>query len=226
MQRAKDFGKPVLVLLEADGFGFLQQQSSNNPNAYAAVADSGVAELAGCPTPWPAGGSPSCSCARRSAPATPSWASTSRGGPAARTSPTARVTDPLGARGRQGLQLPGAVRPGGQRHRRRPGTCWSAIRSTATRTSTRWSTGRTAGGTRATRASIELEELQPLRRVAAAVEREGEQALGAVADPARQLEPPQRRATTAARARATRTTAPSTSSATAPRTWRSSPTRA
>ena len=33
MQRAKDFGKPVMVLLEADAFGFLQQQSSSNPNA-------------------------------------------------------------------------------------------------------------------------------------------------------------------------------------------------
>lgn len=49
MQRAKEFGKPVAILLEADGFGLLQQQSSNNPNAYAAVKDSGVAELAGLP---------------------------------------------------------------------------------------------------------------------------------------------------------------------------------
>jgi len=49
MQRARDFGKPVYVLLEADGFGFLEQQSGNNPNAYAAVAATGMPELAGLP---------------------------------------------------------------------------------------------------------------------------------------------------------------------------------
>lgn len=49
MQRAKEFNKPVLVLMEADGFGYLQQQSNNNPNAYAAVAASGVPELSGLP---------------------------------------------------------------------------------------------------------------------------------------------------------------------------------
>jgi hypothetical protein len=49
LQRAKDFGKPVVVLLEADGYGLLQQQTSNNPNAYAAVKDSGLPELAGLP---------------------------------------------------------------------------------------------------------------------------------------------------------------------------------
>ena len=49
MQRAKDYGKPVMVLLEADAFGFLQQQSANNPNAPAAIAASGMAELAGLP---------------------------------------------------------------------------------------------------------------------------------------------------------------------------------
>jgi hypothetical protein len=49
MQRAKDFGKPVLVLLEADAHGFLQQQSASNPNAFAAVASSGMPELAGLP---------------------------------------------------------------------------------------------------------------------------------------------------------------------------------
>ena len=49
MQRVKDFGKPALILLEADGYGFLQQQTSSNPNAYAAVAASGVPELAGLP---------------------------------------------------------------------------------------------------------------------------------------------------------------------------------
>jgi len=49
MQRVKDFGKPALVLLEADGVGFLEQQANHNPNAYAAVAASGMPELAGLP---------------------------------------------------------------------------------------------------------------------------------------------------------------------------------
>ena len=49
MQRAKDFGKPVVVMLEADGFAFLEQQSNQNANAYAAVAASGIPELAGLP---------------------------------------------------------------------------------------------------------------------------------------------------------------------------------
>ena len=49
MQRAKTFGKPVIVLLEADGFAYMQQQSNQNPNAYSAVAASGVPELAGLP---------------------------------------------------------------------------------------------------------------------------------------------------------------------------------
>lgn len=49
MQRVRDFGKPALILLEADAYGFLQQQSGNNPNAYAAVAASGVPELASLP---------------------------------------------------------------------------------------------------------------------------------------------------------------------------------
>ncbi len=47
MQRVKDFGKPVVVLLEADGYAFIQQQSGDNPGAYAAVADTGMPELAG-----------------------------------------------------------------------------------------------------------------------------------------------------------------------------------
>jgi len=49
MQRAKDFGKPVIVLVEADGFGFLQQQTASNSNAYGAIKDSGMTELAGLP---------------------------------------------------------------------------------------------------------------------------------------------------------------------------------
>ncbi|MEP7052330.1 MAG: hypothetical protein ABJB12_18330 [Pseudomonadota bacterium] len=49
MQRVKDFGKPTLVLLEADAVGFLEQQSAGNANTYAAVAASGMPELAGLP---------------------------------------------------------------------------------------------------------------------------------------------------------------------------------
>jgi len=49
MQKAKAYGKPVVVILEADGFGFLQQQSNSNPNVYAAVAATGLPELAGLP---------------------------------------------------------------------------------------------------------------------------------------------------------------------------------
>jgi hypothetical protein len=49
MTRVKEFGKPTLILLEADGFGYMQQQSKGNPNAYAAVAATGLPELAGLP---------------------------------------------------------------------------------------------------------------------------------------------------------------------------------
>lgn len=49
MQRAKEFNKPVVVMIEADGTGFLQSQSSQNPNTYSAIAASGLPELAGLP---------------------------------------------------------------------------------------------------------------------------------------------------------------------------------
>ncbi|HEX6245603.1 MAG TPA: hypothetical protein VFZ61_31985 [Polyangiales bacterium] len=49
LQRAKEFGKPVIVMIEADGFGFLEQQTGHNPSAYAAIAASGVPELSGLP---------------------------------------------------------------------------------------------------------------------------------------------------------------------------------
>jgi hypothetical protein len=49
MQRAKEFGKPVLLLLEADGYGFMEMQTGNNPDAYSAIAASGMAELQGLP---------------------------------------------------------------------------------------------------------------------------------------------------------------------------------
>ena len=49
MQRAKQFNRPVIVMLEADGFAYMQQQSAQNPNAYSAIAASGLPELAGLP---------------------------------------------------------------------------------------------------------------------------------------------------------------------------------
>jgi len=49
MQRCKDFGKPVLVLLEGDGYAYMEIQSGNNPEAYSAVAATGLAELQGLP---------------------------------------------------------------------------------------------------------------------------------------------------------------------------------
>lgn len=49
MQRVRDFGKPVVVLLEADGFAYMEQQTGDNPNAYAAVAASGLPEFAKLP---------------------------------------------------------------------------------------------------------------------------------------------------------------------------------
>ena len=90
MQRAKDFGKPVLILMEPDGFGFLEQQTSNNSSAYAAVKDSGLAELSGLPNTV-AGWGLAFLQLRKSVGANNAilgihiWA-----GPAARTSPTGR----------------------------------------------------------------------------------------------------------------------------------------
>jgi hypothetical protein len=49
MQRVRDFGQPAVIVVEADGFGFLQQQTGGNPNAYAAVAATGMPELANLP---------------------------------------------------------------------------------------------------------------------------------------------------------------------------------
>jgi hypothetical protein len=49
MQRVKDFGKPTVILVEADGFGFLEQQTGGNASTYAAVAATGIPELAGLP---------------------------------------------------------------------------------------------------------------------------------------------------------------------------------
>jgi hypothetical protein len=49
MQRAKEYAAPVLILVEADGYGFAQLQSRNNPSTSAAVASTGLPELAGLP---------------------------------------------------------------------------------------------------------------------------------------------------------------------------------
>lgn len=49
LQRVKQFSKPVLILVEGDGPGFLARQSGTNPNAYAAVAASGLPELSSLP---------------------------------------------------------------------------------------------------------------------------------------------------------------------------------
>jgi hypothetical protein len=49
MQRAKAFDKPVLVLLEGDGFAYMEIQSNEDPDAYAAIAASGMPELNGLP---------------------------------------------------------------------------------------------------------------------------------------------------------------------------------
>jgi MYXO-CTERM domain-containing protein len=49
MQRAKTFGKPVIVVLEGDSFGFLENLTNNDPTAMAAVASTGLPELANLP---------------------------------------------------------------------------------------------------------------------------------------------------------------------------------
>ena len=96
MQRAKDFGKPVVVLMEADAFGFLQQQTGSNPSTYAAIAAIRHAGAGGLPNTVAGWGLAFLQIrASRWARATPCWACTSPAGPAARTSPTIRVTDPL-----------------------------------------------------------------------------------------------------------------------------------
>jgi len=150
MQRAKDFGKPVIVLIEADGFGFLQQQTGSNSGAYAAIKDSGVAELAGLPNTV-AGWGLAFLQLKKSVGAgnailgihISGWASGKD-----------IATDPSPIRCRQkstrsttfSRRL--AWRP---TSRAPPGTCWSAIRWTAIPTTTCSCRGRTAGGTPATR---------------------------------------------------------------------------
>jgi hypothetical protein len=49
MQRVKEFGKPVIVIVEPTTFGYLHDQTHGDPAAPAAVASSGVAVVAGLP---------------------------------------------------------------------------------------------------------------------------------------------------------------------------------
>jgi hypothetical protein len=49
MQHAKTFGKPVLLVLEGDSFGMLEMLANNDPTTMAAVASTGLPELAGLP---------------------------------------------------------------------------------------------------------------------------------------------------------------------------------
>lgn len=49
MRRAREFGGPVLVLVEPDGFGYLQQKSGGDPTLKAAVASTRIPALQGLP---------------------------------------------------------------------------------------------------------------------------------------------------------------------------------
>ena len=49
MQKAKSFGKPVIIVLEGDSFGMIEMLAKNDPNVAAAVASTGLPELAGLP---------------------------------------------------------------------------------------------------------------------------------------------------------------------------------
>jgi MYXO-CTERM domain-containing protein len=49
MQKAKNFGKPVVIVLEGDSFGFLENLTKNDPTVMAAVASTGLPELANLP---------------------------------------------------------------------------------------------------------------------------------------------------------------------------------
>ena len=210
MQRVKDFGKPVLVLMEADGFGFLQQQTSSNSERLRGREGSGDAG-AGRPAQHRRGLGPGVLAAGKSVGATNAMLGVHMSAWASGEDIAYGIGDRrAAAAGRQGVRLPGAVRPGRKRHRARPRTCWSAIRWTATPTTTSWCRGRTAGGTPAT-ARRSLEELQPLCGVAAALERQGERA-GCCGRFRSATRTSATSPTTAMRAPATRTTDPSTSS--------------
>lgn len=49
MQKVKEFKKPVVVMIEADGFAYLQKGCNSDTNAYSAIKDSGLPELSSLP---------------------------------------------------------------------------------------------------------------------------------------------------------------------------------
>jgi hypothetical protein len=49
MERARDFDKPVLIVVEPDGFGFLELQTKDNFQSPAQIAATGMPELAALP---------------------------------------------------------------------------------------------------------------------------------------------------------------------------------
>lgn len=49
LQVIKAYGKPVIVHIEPDGFGLVEQQAAHDPNTPAAVASTGIPELQGLP---------------------------------------------------------------------------------------------------------------------------------------------------------------------------------
>ena len=49
MQKIKNFGKPVIIVLEGDSFGMVEMLTNNTPTTTAAVASTGLPELAGLP---------------------------------------------------------------------------------------------------------------------------------------------------------------------------------
>ena len=49
LQAAKQVPRPVLVILEGNALGAIEVQANNDPTTYAAIADSGLPELAGLP---------------------------------------------------------------------------------------------------------------------------------------------------------------------------------
>lgn len=49
MQKAKAFGKPIIIVLEGDSFGMIEGLTNNDPTASATIASSGLADLQGLP---------------------------------------------------------------------------------------------------------------------------------------------------------------------------------
>ena len=166
-------------------------RSGNNPNAYAADRGQRLPELAGLPNTV-AGWGLAFLQLRKSVGASNAMLGIHiSAGPAARTSRT--TSSPIRSRPRW-TRFTTFLAPFGLASNVTGAntTCWSgdpldrdADYYRLVRAQNRWWDASDG-------ASINSQELQPLRRVAAPVEREGEQTLGAVADPARQLQPPER----------------------------------